>query len=464
MKPKKTDDAPKVTLAHSLAVLRPVSITEGKVTREIGWQELTDRLRVVWRAAGRLMNRAMALCARLDDLPDHGCSKMPPLPDALKNLYGQLITEGGPQLEKDIAQWIGASTSVNCLIRKVGEKYKRERAAIWLHGKRSLPSFRERDYAYPVHNANWKAEQRGTDLFVSFPLPALDVSAPWLADRYRERYPDGLPPGRVTLQLRASRDRGRQIAALRKVISGEAKQHELSVYQQPGGGSKTSHDDRGPGGHQRQPSRLMVRFICTSARPERRAENTLLVRTCSTAFLVTEMDGWQEGAYRKWTSNADHMHRVRHLIERYTRWRERLSLDRSRERRVSPQQKRQMNDALERRQRKQEDRITSVICQEVASLAGYCERQRVARVIYDDREKGYFPSFPWARLKDRLKLKLQSMGLQFASHDDDPEEGDDECDLSLESIESLARSTRRAASFPRPRTAAARSGKRPAGS
>ena len=49
--------------------------------------------------------------------------------------------------------------------------------------------------------------------------------------------------------------------------------------------------------------------------------------------------------------------------------------------------------------------------QSVAMLAGYCQRNAVGVVTYDDSVQTYMPSFPWFTLRAMLASKLQEFGI-----------------------------------------------------
>jgi hypothetical protein len=62
---------------------------------------------------------------------------------------------------------------------------------------------------------------------------------------------------------------------------------------------------------------------------------------------------------------------------------------------------------------KYRNRMNSAIRQIAASLAGYAARRKFAIVEYDDTERSFCPGLPWFMLADRIRIKLDEVGIQF---------------------------------------------------
>lgn len=88
----------------------------------------------------------------------------------------------------------------------------------------------------------------------------------------------------------------------------------------------------------------------------------------------------------------------------------------------------QMQDRSDIWRKKQKDRIDSFTHEVTAMIAKVAERSKVARVIYDDSDKGWISSFEWHSVKEKLKYKLHMRGvvLDEASVESKPEEPDDD--------------------------------------
>lgn len=410
-----------VVRASSLAIARPLSIDTGTAKHPsvagMGWREFDDRMHVLWVQTRTLKNRAVAELARHDVMPGHD-GLIAPRPKL--NLYACLVSEKDGGLLGP--SWQGAKGNVTGVIKAVEEKYHKERFDVFAMGTRSLSSYREEGTAYHVHNREWSAaEGGGGEMLLAFSVPSLDTSLPWLPPRFAERYGGRLlPSGRITVVLMGGHERRRQRADFMRVASGGAKQSELQVYRQRSTSTRHRHvhDDREPGGGAKTPSVTMVKFVFTSARQSRTdTPNVLDVRTASDHFLSCRMsDGESQPV---WVENADHIRRAeqeakaRGWIETHADMLGRVALDTKHEHRVPRRNRRQIDDAVARRCAKQRDRIRTFMHQSVASIRGLCLRRRVGTVIYDDRDRSYFRSFPWAAFAARLADALSAEGIRL---------------------------------------------------
>jgi hypothetical protein len=132
---------------------------------------------------------------------------------------------------------------------------------------------------------------------------------------------------------------------------------------------------------------------------------TLQLRTAKDHLWIAEVEGREP-----WILNADH---VRRWQTEHRRYLNRISDDTKYEKRWPKRMRANIKEARARRCDKNHRRLQSFMQQTVASLAGYAQRQKVGEVIYDDGEAGYMESFPWFQLRERLKTKLDEVGIAF---------------------------------------------------
>jgi hypothetical protein len=191
--------------------------------------------------------------------------------------------------------------------------------------------------------------------------------------------------GRFRLRLRGGPGFHRQRAAFDQVHSGEAVPGELAIYQ------------RG--------KRIMVTLVAWlprkdsgKAKPEE--QEVLTVRTDRKALLV----GLNLKEERLWVYNGDHL--VRWAAEHRNQL-QRWSEDTKYEQRPVPR----FANRREAAARKFRDRMNSATHEIAAQLAGYAERRRFSGVLYDDRDKSFCLNFPWFRLRELVKQKLDAIGI-----------------------------------------------------
>lgn len=271
------------------------------------------------------------------------------------NLYGHFQNYEGR------AAWAGAAAAAGCVLRAVERKYQQERFGVLWRRDQSLCTYRY-PYPFPVHNQNWSARY-GKDR-----APLVELS---------------LPGGAVTLRLRGGSEMRRQLAGFAAIVNG-ARVGEAAVY--------------------RRGDRTMLKLVCHLPRkPAGELTGTLCVRTDPNAFWVSEQDGRQP-----WIVNADH---VRRWIASHTAYRQRMSEDLKFEKRWPAEVRRHMLQSLDDRCRKQNDRLTTWCHEASKMLAEFARRQKVAEVIYDDANKDYLPMFPWFKLREMVRNKLDERGI-----------------------------------------------------
>jgi len=210
------------------------------------------------------------------------------------------------------------------------------------------------------------------------------------------------PGGRLKIPLRVDDRRWRQAKDLERILSGEADQAEAQLY---------CKGDPFKGGA------VMVKLVAHFRRERKDpGEKTLLVRTDPAAFLVAEVC---EPATRTgevptkvlgdpWILNADN---VRRKVAEHDAFRQRMSEDLKHEKRWPGQTRERMNGHLDVRCRKVRDYLDNHAHTVSRMLANYALRRRCGTVVWDDKERGYLPHYPWSQFKLKLAYKLKEEGV-----------------------------------------------------
>lgn len=337
------------------------------------WEALRETLRHCWSEATMLSNWAIRELAKADPGRRPGDERLAKMPRVY--LYG-LAREAGMELCDP--------QSRTSLLTAVERKYRQRRyAARWLCSE-SLPMFRY-PTPYPLHNQSWSiAEQEGRF-----------VASVRLGGR------------RLGLLLRGGHEFRRQLAAVRRLIAGEALAGEASIYEVRASGPdhRNGLDMRSPGGGQRRPSRIMFKMVLwlpkQAVRPR---EGTLYLRTAGDSFWTYHVG--LEGEIKH--LNADH---VRRWIAEHRRRLDRMADDLKYEKRWPKRTRRRMVESQEARIARMKGRMQSFCHEATAMLAKFADRQGVATVVYDDTNQAFADKFPWHAVRELLAYKLDERGI-----------------------------------------------------
>lgn len=350
---------------HPGCVLRCCTLPVGSPIG-ISWEELNAALQGCFKLSTDLANWCVHSLFRID-IP--GEAKMP---DCVNKWYGYGEAAKSFPGWKD---WVGAMTSAQCVIRGVQRKYGQDRFAVMVRHDQKALTYRY-PYPFPVHNRDWKPAQGGNGGF-----PSVSIALPGLKER-------------VELRLKRRADFGRQLAMFRDLVEHPERRGEAAIY-------KNGKGD------------LLVKMVGYFPRREL---NTKLIHACllhtdPNALLVAEIDGRSP-----WIINADH---IRRRIAIHKAYRQRASEDLKREKRLDREQRSDFRDSLDARCEKNNNRLNTAVHQLSAQVARFCERQSVGVVVYDDANKEYtLDGFQWSILKDRIKQKLDGIGVCFVSKTD----------------------------------------------
>lgn len=264
------------------------------------------------------------------------------------------------------AEWEGCMQSAGCVVRDVARKYGRDRSRFMLAHDHSLLSYRY-PTPYPIHNQKVKLSYTSGD-FPTVRLP--------------------LPGETFALRLKRAAEFGRQLAMFKKLESGEAKKCAAALYRNRKGDLLC---------------KLVGKF---PAIPNKDMVHACLLHTDSNSLLVAEIDGRRPVIW-----NADHLRRWQSVHHVYL---QRSGEDMKREHRMDRRQRVNLEKARAERCAKFNSRMDTGTDQIAAQVGRFIERQKVARIIYDDGEKSYMPDgFRWFALQERIKIICEGMGVEF---------------------------------------------------
>jgi hypothetical protein len=422
-----------VLRAITMEVLRPLG--DG-----VGWDDLREAVRISCGQATSVTNWIMGRMFAAD---------RPRLPSDSK--LGKLMFDGKPLYHECREAWPDfRASSLAALMNSLGSKYRKRRYEILWTGESSLPSARY-PQPYPVHNRDWKPlfapagvagsareyweEVTDTDrdtwlaqaqtLMAGKKDKAILRKAQMLAykDAGKVKVDNGsdlvpavevpLVGGKMLLQLRQGKDWRGQLSDFRKFVSGEAIKGELTVINKRVGGNGSDHGNgttkRDDGG-QRVRSRIMVKMVGWFPRTVRPAVSVslfLMVACKETASGMSNVRVWHWEHLRRWV--AEHKRRLQ-------QW----SDDQKAEQRHGGASFASRREAASFKYRNRMQSAQKELAHQVAEV---CRRQRVAEVVYDDKDCGYFggDKWTWSAFETCLANKLNEIGVLFKRKGSDGE-------------------------------------------
>jgi hypothetical protein len=279
--------------------------------------------------------------------------------------------------------WDGAAGSASAVLKQVEDTWKHHSrfgrwAVLWKGEAR--PMVHRFPCAFPVRKQDWRG---------------------WWQDR-----PGGraaavsvtLPGGRYLLELDRSPELRGQLADFARLLSGEATPGDLKLVPVERGG------------------RLVGAKVTLTGRFPRAARGegpAAVIRTAPDALLVVEVEGRPP-----WVLYCDHLKRV---VGQYETWLERSRVDLKHEKRWPAAKRRRWVRRREPAVARHRGRIDSENKQAARAAANYVLRQGCSAAVYNDSERSYLPSWPWAALRERIRCILAEGGVSFqtvtASHD-----------------------------------------------
>jgi hypothetical protein len=398
------------------------------------WDAFDAACEGAWWLSTDLANWAVAELAKADVSCRGGDEKIPPMP-AKPMPGGRALYAHFGQCYPHRDRLDGAAIAASSLLRLVEAKYRKERyQSVWLR-RSHFPC-----YTFPVplplHPQAWHVEHR--------------------PDWTPEAGPGGkyvfevaLPGGRWQLALRSNPGEfARQLAAVGMLLRGEAVACEAQLYDKPANGNdhRHAHTRRRPAGGRTDRFETVVKLVLWVPKsPPREACETMFLRTDPNAFWTAEIGGRHT---RPWVLNGDHARRlvaatvadarrlgevaggeghpgdalgadsIRFRVMRHRTYRQRMSEDLKYEKRWPAHVRRRMVEALGLRCEKQERRLLDWLHAAAALVANYCVRQGVCTVVYDDSVQSYMPSFPWFRLREVLRQRLEAERVELVAADE----------------------------------------------
>jgi hypothetical protein len=446
--PDRTDKKT-VTRSISLAVQECTSMT---------WKDFMRVLHGAWAESTMLANWASHELARQDTVRVPGMERLPPMPqiDLYASAFGRdkekpAKKEGKaplpvvPASYEGAERWQGAKIAAATLLRKVFRKYAKERGKIVWRRERRSPEFLY-PFPFPVHSQAWAVYyiDRGGD--------------------HRQLGRDGngrlqngeggrsaiismqLPGGQVAVRLRQGPDFAHALRVLEKIEAGELKQMELAVCRQraggshrreseprptgngrhearPAGTSTSQNGSRGPGGAHRDSWRIILRISYQMEVPTVREDGMLAeVKTGVSPFVqvdVPELSPWL--LFAPW---------VQRWITMHQKFLAQFSDDLKYEKRWPACKRRGLDRHRQRRCDKHARRMKTFLQQTAAQVVGYAARKGCTKLRWDDTDRGFAPSFPWATLRTMIQNKCDELGVGLILACEAPEEG--EADRALE--------------------------------
>lgn len=403
-------------------------------------KEFRKEARQVLRRSAVVFNRALQAHYAADDLPMPS-EKVPSAPKV--SSYAKIKTG------KNLGVVAGAVASI---CRASSMLYSKGRFAI-LRGQQSLPLRRLDRGVLPLPRQAWENRFGVVDLPIqtSEEKRAARQSQGKPQPTRRTPYVDINLTGKGGKVWRVLLARGgdfkRQAHDFLALLRGHAIPSEIAIREKPCGQTRRNgpslNADRAPGGSQRQPTRLYLKFVGMFPRAEKATgDGCMLLETHAEAFLVATIDGRVE---RPWILNGDQItgqfcalarwrrkapsgtnpaaieaafDAMKHWNPRHHAWLQRIGEDGKREKRWPKSQRLQFVDAYRKRCEKFSRRVKTWLQQMAAQVAGFCKRRGIGRVIYSDKVKTWLAPFPWHQLKTSLAAALDAAGVVFQSASD----------------------------------------------
>jgi hypothetical protein len=259
--------------------------------------------------------------------------------------------------------WDGWSSSANCIVQNIRNKWFKIRYDVLWTNKMGIPSYRY-PQPYPFHNQTWKIVECSDRLVVQVTMVGVRFD--------------------LELSVRGNR---RGLECARRIAAGDYKQGEASIYESRGGHS----------------------FKMTAHIPDRDKKVTggvLRVRSDVNAFMLAE----NEHANRLWIHNAVQM---REWIAKHTAACQRYREDLKANRRLRTSDRKALLESWQGKQRKHHDRINSFVEETTTAVVKYAVGSGFAGLELDCSDKSFMPSFPWFRFVERIKHKAKASGMEL---------------------------------------------------
>lgn len=353
----------------------PRAVTVGVAPED--WSSFRAAVNPTFAAVRAVANWAYSALHNAEKPREPNAEKMPKKPAVY--LYG---------LAKDHCPFWGSlpASIANAVLRQVEQDYGSDRYEVVWTGARST-----RSYQYPA----------------PVPIPAQS----WTLEKNDGQYVASMlvaNGGRVTVPLFVRRH---QRAILDHILSvplvrGACKLIEHRRHN-PRGADANGRDSSN-GSRYQSSIRLMISYYALREGARGTADTQWSVSTTAESLLVA-MDGEDEA----WRLHADHAMRVAIRHDAHLSRLSRLSDDRKAETRKPKRDAKPRLAMLRARSDKDKDRLRSA-CHEIsAHLVNVAKRRRVAKILYNDSDKSFCASFPWAMLRLMVDQKARAANIVF---------------------------------------------------
>jgi hypothetical protein len=348
-------------------VLRAITLPVHSVVEGGEWADFFAAVRQSWQGATDVSNWAVTELAKADIPRTADQERMA----VFKPPY---LYPGARKVAPDLVP-----TSIVAVLHAVEGRYRKARLqTIWFR-QASHPVYRY-PVPLPIHNQSWECVLgEGGRACISMRI----------GDR------------RWTVSLATARHK-RQLSAWRKILSGGAIAGELAILGREARASdhRQNGRERNRGGGRKRSIRVMAKLVAWfPKRASREREGVLYLSTSSDAFWTYRVGTDGEPKYLR----AAHLRRWEKQHRRHL---EALADDLKYEKRWPSDVRQQANERQDLWVRKYRDRIDSFCHEATAMLAGVADRSNVLTVVYDDKNQSYVDRFPWHRLVEQLRYKL----------------------------------------------------------
>lgn len=324
-------------------------------------------LKTAWAASTAVANETIRLLSRADIVRTPNMEKLPPMPKMPTAGNGSLYG-----IARTVAPEMDATTAA-CLTRKVESIYRAMRLDVVWHRNRALQTFKY-PMPYPIPNQSWRA-YKGDDgeLMISIPL----------AGQRRE------------IRLRGGHEFERQKKMIEQIISGDAIQGELVIFEQNG-----NQNDNRPS---MQGKRVVVKMVGWFPVAEAKDRAGALIVTTSKDSMIHALNGKDEKLF---TIHADH---VKRWVIAHSAQLQRWSDDTKRElRRPVP-----FSERREKACDKFARRMKTAVNQIAAQVVNYADRRKFASIMWNPVDDRFVDSFQWFAFKTAMANRCAALGIEF---------------------------------------------------
>lgn len=334
---------------HAHFKLRAVQVPLRMITDE-QW----TILRAAWADSRAVANASVQAMLKDDVMRTPAMEKMPAPPKTYLYPIGRAAA---PNL---------SPRSVVAVTHAVQGKYNRSRWDVIWRGSASPPVYRRYPVPIPPDCYELRKDDNGWHVL------SVRLGGKW-----------------IDLRLDRSAGSRRGLSSIDQIIAGAAKGVEAALIYRPAN----------KGDRRTRKAEAMAKVVAWIPRGNEKVANRvgpLDVMTTKDTFLVANHGEWEEG--RRIQGDHVRMWIVGHQ-EMLARIKER------------PQGREHKRREYEQRCTKQRNRIDSFVKMTAAQLRRWAQYSRASVINYDDTERGYFPSFPWAAMRQAIAIACDDLGI-----------------------------------------------------